>query len=99
MNLNSIRFLSFLITFFVSDIIYADNIDRLLKKSIVENGLLPPSQINHDTDKVKSLLGQKIFESKSLSNSQVACIDCHLDEFGSSDGLPNSVGIGGEGEG
>ena len=37
--------------------------------------------------------GSKFFESKSLSNSNdIACLDCHLPEFGSSDGLPVSIG-------
>jgi cytochrome c peroxidase len=45
-------------------------------------------------------VGQLFFKSKSVSlNGQIACRTCHLDDFGSADGLPNAVGILGEGEG
>jgi cytochrome c peroxidase len=44
--------------------------------------------------------GRQFFETKALSNSNdIACRDCHLAEFGSSDGLPVSVGVGGSGTG
>lgn len=44
--------------------------------------------------------GQAFFETKALSNTNdIACVDCHLPEFGSSDGLPVSVGLGGVGKG
>ena len=32
-------------------------------------------------------------------NGRMACQTCHLNEFGSADGLPNAVGIFGVGEG
>ena len=41
-----------------------------------------------------------MFESKSLSgNRDISCIDCHLDNFHSTDGLPLAIGVGGKGEG
>lgn len=44
--------------------------------------------------------GELLFESKSLSgNRDISCSDCHLDHFGSADGLPMAVGVGGQGEG
>jgi cytochrome c peroxidase len=44
-------------------------------------------------------LGRIFFEEKILSgNNDMACINCHLDKFGSTDGLPIAVGVKGEGE-
>ena len=46
------------------------------------------------------LIGKQFFESKKLSyNSSIACKDCHLAEFSSTDGLPNAIGVGGHGKG
>jgi cytochrome c peroxidase len=45
-------------------------------------------------------LGELFFTSKLLSgNKNIACIDCHLEKFHSTDGLPLAVGVGGKGEG
>jgi cytochrome c peroxidase len=44
--------------------------------------------------------GKTFFESKSVSlNGDISCRNCHLDEFGSADGIPNAVAVGGEGKG
>lgn len=44
--------------------------------------------------------GELLFESKTLSGDRdISCSDCHLDRFGSADGLPLAVGVGGQGEG
>ena len=53
-----------------------------------------------DTDQHLGAVGRAFFESKNLSlNGRIACRTCHLDAFGSGDGLPNAVGIFGAGEG
>jgi cytochrome c peroxidase len=45
-------------------------------------------------------LGRMLFESKALSlGGDISCRDCHLDQFGSADGLPNAIGVGGIGAG
>ena len=45
-------------------------------------------------------LGQILFFDKIVSgNSDVACATCHHPSFGTSDGLPTSIGVGGEGIG
>jgi len=45
-------------------------------------------------------LGKIFFESKILSGTNnMSCLNCHLDKFGSADGLPLAVGVNGEGEG
>lgn len=46
------------------------------------------------------IAGKSLFESKSLSgNRDISCIDCHLDKFHSTDGIPLAIGVGGKGEG
>ncbi len=41
-----------------------------------------------------------MFDSPLMSlNSSISCRDCHLDEFSSTDGLPNAVGAGASGTG
>ena len=45
-------------------------------------------------------LGKLLFESKVLSgNDDIACINCHLDEFNITDGLPLAIGVNGIGDG
>jgi cytochrome c peroxidase len=45
-------------------------------------------------------LGKLLFESKTLSgNDDIACINCHLDEFNITDGLPLAIGVDGIGKG
>ena len=51
------------------------------------------------TNKKEIELGRFFFEEKILSgNNDISCINCHLDKFGSTDGLPIAVGVKGEGE-
>lgn len=58
-----------------------------------------PSETHAWSNKRLSRVGKKLFESKNLSlNGNISCSTCHIDRLGSSDGLPNSFGIGGQGE-
>jgi cytochrome c peroxidase len=53
-----------------------------------------------DFSPARSAAGRLLFESKKLSLSEeIACKTCHLDRFGSADGIPNAIGTGGRGEG
>jgi cytochrome c peroxidase len=73
---------------------------NILKIAAVNNGFLPLSELFVEVDTELAELGEEFFNSKNLSNSGlISCNDCHLDEFSSADGLPNSVGIGGQGVG
>ena len=73
---------------------------EILRTAALTNGLLPAKQLFVDTDLHLATVGKKFFESKNLSlNGRIACRTCHLDAFGSADGLPNAVGIFGAGEG
>ncbi|WP_057460885.1 His-Xaa-Ser system-associated MauG-like protein [Pseudovibrio sp. POLY-S9] len=74
--------------------------ETVLKNAAIENGFVKPEQthVNVNPDLVK--VGKLLFESKLLSlNEDTACASCHLDRFGSADGLPNAIGVGGVGHG
>ena len=46
------------------------------------------------------MIGKNFFNSENISlNGDTSCQTCHLDKFGSADGIPNAVGVGGVGEG
>lgn len=71
-----------------------------LRAAIIENGFVQASELSIPTDARLREAGSLIFDSTLMSlNSEISCRDCHLDEFGSSDGLPNAVGVGGSGSG
>jgi len=53
-----------------------------------------------DSNSKSFIAGKALFESMELSgNRDIACINCHLDKFGSADGLPLAVGVLGNKEG
>lgn len=62
-------------------------------------------KLQNGTSEVKidpsvALLGMKLFEDEMLSlNGKISCSGCHLDKFGSADGIQNAIGVGGEGDG
>lgn len=72
----------------------------VLRDAALDNGLLPATSTNIATSPDLVSIGQKLFESRLLSfNRDTACASCHLDQFGSADGLPNAIGTEGEGVG
>lgn len=78
----------------------ADTFDTILREVAVKSGFTAPERTHSAVDKSLVPLGRRFFESKHLSlNGDVSCRDCHLDEFGSGDGIPLAVGIGGSGAG
>ncbi|MDE0307366.1 MAG: His-Xaa-Ser system-associated MauG-like protein [Albidovulum sp.] len=73
---------------------------EMLRTAALANGLLPTNQLFVDTDLQLASLGKQFFESENLSiNGRISCRTCHLDNFSTTDGLPNAVGIFGFGEG
>lgn len=74
--------------------------EEILRTAAIENGLRPTAQLFDDRDSHLADVGKAFFESKNVSlNGRMACRTCHLDKFGSADGLPNAIGVFGEGEG
>jgi cytochrome c peroxidase len=74
--------------------------ESVLREAALENGITPISDLTPQSDPALVEIGRKLFESELLSfNSDTSCRTCHLDEFGSSDGLANAVGTSGVGEG
>ena len=81
---------------FATDEVYKS----LLKKAALDNDFERSADINLPFDKNLSEIGKRLFEDKALSfNSNTSCSSCHVDRFGSADGLPVAFGVGAEGEG
>ena len=88
---------------FWSSFISADELDLKLNviKKLYE---LTPKECGdirfRDASDDEVHLGKLLFESKALSgNDDIACINCHLDEFNITDGLPLAIGVDGIGKG
>ena len=76
------------------------NLDTFLRDAALNHGLRPASQLFDPTDAHLAPVGETFFKSTNVSlNGAMACETCHLNRFGSADGLPNAVGIFGVGEG
>ncbi len=84
----------------IPGIALSDSVTEILRTAALKNGFRPAAQLFDDTDAALAAVGKQFFESKNVSlNGRMACRTCHLDQFGSADGLPNAIGIFGEGEG
>lgn len=74
--------------------------EAVLRKAALENGLRPVAESWPEFEPEKAEVGKLLFESELLSLTRnVSCRNCHLDEFGSADGLPLGHGAGGVGKG
>lgn len=94
------EFIALLLILVLPASINADSFSKILKKAALDNGFLPPHQLYDDRDSNLSKLGKVFFESENISlNRKISCKACHLNEFGSADGIPIAVGIGGKGQG
>ena len=78
----------------------SESLVAILRDAALKNGLRPARQLFDDTDSHLASVGETFFESTNVSlNGRMSCKTCHLDQFGSSDGLPNAVGVSGSGAG
>lgn len=85
---------------FCSQIVADELRTSVLRKAALEAGLVPSQETRPETNPDVALLGRLVFESELLSlGRDMACATCHRDRFGSADGLPNAVGVGGIGAG
>ena len=74
--------------------------EAVLRKAAIRNGLRPAEETWPKAEPKKVAVGRLLFESNLLSLTRnVSCRSCHLDEFGSADGLPLAHGAGGVGKG
>lgn len=74
--------------------------ERVLRDAALDAGLVPANQLSIEQPEDLVGVGKLLFESRLLSlNNDTACASCHLDRFGSTDGLPNAIGTEGEGFG
>ena len=95
-----IRFLVLLLLISLPSITESNSFQNILRKTALDNGVVPAEQLFDNRDKSLAEIGRLFFESEALSlNRKISCKVCHLKEFSSADGIPNSVGVGGKGHG
>lgn len=93
------KFLSFFILAFLITGLAAST-ENILRDAVIKNGFKHPDSINPKTQPELVKAGKIFFNSTNISlNGDTSCQTCHLDKFGSADGIPNAIGVGGEGEG
>ena len=102
----SSRFTSFatkgglLVALLLAGPLLASSFEDIIRQAARKNGFLPFEETHVPADAELAAQGKILFESKFLSlNGNISCKSCHLDEFGSADGIPNAVAVGGEGKG
>lgn len=71
-----------------------------LRDAAIASGFVRAEALAIPVDPARREAGRLIFASTKMSlNQSISCRDCHLNEFGSTDGLPNAVGAGADGHG
>lgn len=74
--------------------------ESVVREAAIRSGLVRPSETVIPTDEALVAVGKKLFESKKLSFAEdTACASCHLDRFGSADGIPVAIGTDASGIG
>src|SRR4051794_18548611 len=74
--------------------------DNVLREALLRSGVVPYQETHVETNPALVAAGKLLFQSRDMSlDRQTACASCHVDRFGSADGLANAVGTGGQGEG
>jgi cytochrome c peroxidase len=89
-----------ILIFTVSGHTIAQDLDTLLKEKITRFNLKPLERIQ-DTNPALTNLGHELFRDPVLSkNKDISCKECHHPRWGATgDGLPVSIGTGGQGMG
>ncbi len=83
----------------VLHLLLPDKVDRYLGRVVREFNIRPLEARRFEADP-KFKLGQALFFDPILSGPRnVSCATCHLLGYGTSDGLPRSIGVNGEGLG
>ena len=100
MNLNTKNIYTCIFLLLCSDLYSDTGVDEILRQKIKDNGFIPAEQNYINPQANLSSIGKTFFESKHLSlNGKISCSTCHIKEKGLSDGIPNSAGVRGVGEG
>ncbi len=74
--------------------------ERIVKQNVRSAGFLPSAELYFNPDENLAKFGKIFFESNNLSlNGNISCRTCHLDRFGSTDGIPIAAAVGGSDDG
>lgn len=100
LGIKHISFLLFALLFVQPEVLSSQGTDKILKDASIRNGFVPAEEVNPVVNEELVQIGKTFFNSKNVSlNGDISCQTCHIDKFGSADGIPNGVGVGGVGEG
>ena len=95
-----IKLLSLFLLVLLPSIAETNSFQNILRKTAIDNGVIPADQLFDNRDKGLAEVGMTFFKSEALSlNRKISCKTCHLKEFSSADGIPNAVGVGAKGHG
>jgi cytochrome c peroxidase len=84
-----------------ASIALANNLrEQVLRDAAKRAGFVPADATHVSVDDKLAAAGKLLFQSKKMSlDHETACATCHVDRFGSADGIPNAIGTEGHGEG
>lgn len=101
MKLSIKTFIFFSLLFIFPSMTFSEDLrERTLRNAAKKNGILPAEATKVPYNPSLVPVGKLLFESKLLSpDNSISCATCHVDQFGSADGIPNAVGVGGKGIG
>lgn len=90
-----------ILTSWFSGAAFAESLrETVLRDAALDAGLVPADDLYEPQPEALAVVGKLLFESRFLSlNKDTACASCHVDRFGSADGLPIAIGTEGEGFG
>lgn len=74
--------------------------ESVLRDAATSAGFVQAEETHIHVEEDLVAIGQLLFESRLLSSDEdTACASCHIDQFGSADGIPIAIGTEGEGIG
>lgn len=91
---------SVLVCFSSTDVAADGMREEVVRHAALRAGLVAPAELEVLTDPEIVRLGGELFQSRLLSLAEdTACASCHIDRFGSADGIPVAIGTDASGFG
>lgn len=73
--------------------------EKIVVNKVKSGGYVESWKLYKNPDERLSPIGRVLFDSESLSlNMKISCRTCHIDKFGSADGIPSAAALGGIGD-
>jgi cytochrome c peroxidase len=73
--------------------------EKVVVNQVKAGGFVESWKLYKNPDERLSPIGRVLFDSEALSlNMKISCRTCHIDKFGSADGIPSAAALGGVGD-